>query len=512
MNEERDGEYEDVPDHLLQDEPEQETTTQFGRRSVPRTRPGRGQKPLVKYGIPAIIIAVVVIGIIAAVGMMDRAPEDGSTAATNGDGSTAATNREGTNGTSLDQTDRDAITDTFAAMRSEIQAIGERLDQMDQNSGTDKATPAGAEQPGDSPDGPETGSNGGTDNGNREDDATASTGGDGNREEQQPKPAATPVPAATGVPTAPEPAASPPPTEAPASPGICGRSPAMQKVILEKLNTSSCREVTTDELFRITELPTVQWNSIPKPGDFKGLVNLTEFNYEDPRKTNSQTPLPAQTFRGLQGITEMNLTVRGLESRAMTGLDSLLRLNIVMPAHGTLSPGAFQGMPELEHLTIRTPAPERDFDQREFLPVMDRLPRIRTLTLETSGWIIPMKAGILRNLTNLQSMTVTGDIPANEPIKVYWLPASLFTTNLELHTIEVTVNGPETVVKAPPEILEHLEKLKYLSLRYTGETDDDGHMLPPPLLYLSRNTPLAADLANGRSEKDGYEVYLSSAN
>ena len=68
------------------------------------------------------------------------------------------------------------------------------------------------------------------------------------------------------------------------------------------------------------------------------------------------------------------------------------------------------------------------------------------------------------------------------------------------------------MVKAPPEILEHLEKLKYLSLRYTGETDDDGHMLPPPLLYLSRNTPLATDLANGRAEKEGYEVHLSGAN
>ena len=312
MNEERDREYGDVPDHMLQDEPEAEPTTQFGRRSVPRS-PGatraRGQKPLVKYGIPGIIIGAIVIAIIVAVGMMDLGPGDGSAAATNGNGS---------NGTSLDQTDRDAITDTFAAMRSEIQAIGTRLDEMDQKTGTEEATPGNEERTGDSPNGADTTANGGAgngDNGNGEKGPTASTEADESAQAGETEPAATVAPIATGAATEPKAAASPPPTEAPTRPGICGRSPAMQKVILEKLGTSSCREVTTDELFRITELPAVEWSSIPKPGDFKGLVNLTQFNYEDPRETNSQTALPAQTFRGLEGITEMNLAVNGLESR-----------------------------------------------------------------------------------------------------------------------------------------------------------------------------------------------------
>ena len=67
---------------------------------------------------------------------------------------------------------------------------------------------------------------------------------------------------------------TPTPVEAmkPTGPGICGRSPEIQRTLLAHLNISLCHAVTTPELFRITEFG-VAMNSAQQ-GDFEGLVNV----------------------------------------------------------------------------------------------------------------------------------------------------------------------------------------------------------------------------------------------
>ena len=64
------------------------------------------------------------------------------------------------------------------------------------------------------------------------------------------------------------------------TPGICGRTPIVQEVILQTLRASSCRFVTNEELYRITEFRNLSgdyegWGQF-KAGDLDGLVNLKE--------------------------------------------------------------------------------------------------------------------------------------------------------------------------------------------------------------------------------------------
>lgn len=291
-------------------------------------------------------------------------------------------------------------------------------------------------------------------------------------------------------------------------PGICSRSPVLQEAILTRLSIQSCRAITPDELFRIIDLPQVPWTTIPKPGDFTGLVNLNEMNFEDPRPTSESAPIPANTFVGLSGVTNANLTVNGLESRALTGMDKLVNLTINMPAEGRLHPGAFQSLPELENLVINVTGPTKDIDEREFLPIFDRMPRIRTLSINTTNWAPRMKADQFRNLHTLQSLTVKATIMPNTPVKVYWLPASLFRFTTYLSEIDVTVEGPDVQVKAPPELVENLDHLRYMSFTYTPPEGQESTLK----LALSLNSPLLQDITSQRQSPIGFEPVLPQSN
>ena len=58
----------------------------------------------------------------------------------------------------------------------------------------------------------------------------------------------------------------------PSGPGICGRSPEVQRVILKDLKINLCEIVSEGELFRITDLEVGMESA--KAGDFQGLVNV----------------------------------------------------------------------------------------------------------------------------------------------------------------------------------------------------------------------------------------------
>ena len=323
-------------------------------------------------------------------------------------------------------------------------------------------------------------------------------------QEEQPAPTVEPSDTPAAQPTAAATVTAP----VQVRPGICGRSPAIQDVILTKLTTSSCRSVTNDELYRITDLPTINWASIPRPGDFAGLLNLTQVTFADPRPANEGTALPANTFSGLAGVQNITLSVHGLESRSLAGLEDVVNMTLNLPAEGTVHPGAFQGLPELENLTLNIAAPTKDIDKRNYMPIFDRMPRIRSLTINTDSWALPLKAGQFKNLETMQNLTIKGEIPPNEPLKVYWLPASLFVTNTYLADLSVTVEGPVSTVKAPPELVEFLDNLRHMEYIYNAPEDT-----PPEdslKLYLSLKSPLLEDITNARQTTTGYDIVIGN--
>lgn len=324
-------------------------------------------------------------------------------------------------------------------------------------------------------------------------------------EEQAPDATAMPQEADKPV-DQPKPQPTEPAMIQPQKPGICGRTPELQDAILEKLNTTTCSKINENELFRITELPPISWTRAPRPGDFAGLVNLTMFTFADPRPENEATPIPARTFQGLTGVQTAELTVNGLESQAMSGMDELVNLTINIPADGQLHPGALQHLPELENLVINVAAPNRDINQRDFFPIFDRMPRIRSITISTDQWAPRFKAAQFKNLQTLQNLNIRATIPPNDPIKDYWLPPSLFLSTTHMSNIDIQIDGLGVIIVAPPDIVEHLHRLRALSITFTPPDD-----LPPEKelrLILSNQSPLLQEITNGRQSAEGYTVLL----
>ena len=117
-------------------------------------------------------------------------------------------------------------------------------------------------------------------------------------------------PALTITPATPQPTV--PPTRVviptPSGPGICGRSPEVQQVILDTLRTSSCRLISNEELYRITSLSKTQFDTL-RPGDLAGLVNLEGLSI------TGNEPLPAGAFAGAS-IEKLNINDTHLSPRA----------------------------------------------------------------------------------------------------------------------------------------------------------------------------------------------------
>ena len=276
----------------------------------------------------------------------------------------------------------------------------------------------------------------------------------------------TPVPTmAQPTPTAIE-TPTPSPTEdpgafimpTPAGPGICGRSPTIQNKILGVLKSSSCRHVTTDELYRITCFlyrnnicidPTWRWGSQgPKPGDFAGLVNLGHL------KIRGDFTLKAGTFAG-SAIHRLDLKVQGI------------------------TPGAFED----SHVAEMTLSVQR-------IPPQGSLPPTLTLLDLTIDAPSPIAADLLANLTELQTLTLsitphqtTGEYrdanPGHTPTPSDYavtLPTGLLDANTGLEHVFVTTDRGHSSARL-------LEIEQY---QYDEPNENDG--------YISIHTSLFAKL------------------
>ena len=157
---------------------------------------------------------------------------------------------------------------------------------------------------------------------------------------------------------------TPTPVEAmkPTGPGICGRSPEIQRTLLAHLNISLCHAVTTPELFRITEFG-VAMNSAQQ-GDFEGLVN----------------------------VQHMSISANKFEPRALRGLDSLKKLTLVVFPDTSLAPTALEGLDELTQITIQKTTDDQNAEETVELPDFPELPKL--------SWTLRILSGTSEGICN----------------------------------------------------------------------------------------------------------------
>ena len=168
----------------------------------------------------------------------------------------------------------------------------------------------------------------------------------------------------------------------PSGPGICGRSPEVQQAILTTLRISSCRIVTNEELYRITEFlnrggsPTSPDFRDLKRGDLAGLVNMESLQIDGDNEATlgagalegsairhlklSSIIVEENAFDGMLGLEELDLyKMTDIPDLKGAGLNSLKRLSIELYTEsGDETPSTpataeqLEGLPNLRHFTI----------------------------------------------------------------------------------------------------------------------------------------------------------------
>ena len=269
------------------------------------------------------------------------------------------------------------------------------------------------------------------------------------------EPTESPTPAATEKPT---PAILAIPT--PTGEGICGRSPTVQEAILLTLRTSSCRYVTTDELYRIQcfrnlkgncTTPKWSWSEEgPKQGDFAGLVNLQKLTIA------GDFTLEEGTFAG-SAIERLNLNVKAVTPRAFSG-SAIDELDLTVEE---ITPGALQDAP-ITKMKLRT----NKFPPKGSLP--------STLTLLHLTTVAPpfaIQPDLLEELTQLEWLFLNitphkdsqefrnrnpGHTPTPEDY-IATLPTGFFDANTRLKGIIITTPDRDLSTPRQPDYLFHMD-------------------------------------------------------
>ena len=254
----------------------------------------------------------------------------------------------------------------------------------------------------------------------------------------------------------------------PTGPGICDRSPRVQQAILAALHTNSCRVVTDDELYRITNLDELpgydrtegEW--LLKPGDLAGLVNLETLTLSAEGAT-----LPSGLLAGA-GVNELILS----------GL--------------ILEPGAFDGMVSIGKL---------DYQGEAFPPLhADAIVSLEYLILKLTGPAPTLKGNELGKATNLHTVVLAATPgPVHGDPAQLRIPSGMFKKNPVLKTIKIgfydgwffiTWHGGE--VFAQSDLTAHLAELEDLYISRLRLID---HQPGQPPLDLDTESPLAEYLA-----------------
>ena len=297
---------------------------------------------------------------------------------------------------------------------------------------------------------------------------------DATRPGQPADPGQSPQPALAITPATPQ--TTDPPTRAviptPSGPGICGRSPEVQQVILNTLKTSSCRLVSNEELYRITSLSKTQFDTL-RPGDLAGLVNLKGL------AITGDDPLPPGAFAGAS-IEGLQISDTNLSPNAFQDMISIRSLKIVLTERQqipTLTDPVFEDLEQL-HLDFYTSDNGPELSVPPTGQELNKLKALKHFSIE---------AYTRPDSENLEPT----DWRDNKP--PFAIPASLFSENPKLETIDLHYRQQEDSnvrfqLVIPHTLVEHLHNLKKLTIERQPQIS--GRTLLEPPLALSPTSPL----------------------
>ena len=142
-------------------------------------------------------------------------------------------------------------------------------------------------------------------------------------------------------------------------PGICGRTPAVQRTLIEQLGIQSCRSITADELYRVEGLGVE--TEYMKRGDLADLPNLRYLVIEIPRHGLEKRPLPAGLFTDLSALELLQIDIEApepaprvtvrIDKGLFEGLSNLKRMSV--EGVDQVSSDAFDNTPALESIELR---------------------------------------------------------------------------------------------------------------------------------------------------------------
>ena len=327
----------------------------------------------------------------------------------------------------------------------------------------------------------------------------------------------TPRPTSTA---APAPTVAPPPRVSKTD-NICMRSPRVQQALINAVKISSCRIITTEELYRISQVELqVSYSTNPKPGDFAGLVNLRTLRVSI-REDAETVEIPANTFHGMDNLRNLSIssgTGTTIRRGAFNGLNNLTNLSIsmgtpsmpktleegsisLMPAlerldieidtPGRIEAGAVQNLPALEYMEIEWRANSGDIIGRNFLGELGNLPSLKQLEIQTQtsydkNYGPTVRASLFKGMPKLETLRIQG----RESNRVT-LNEQSFSNNPKLKSLYI--RGAISGYKNAFRTLDELEELR-LSLDGEGE------------VALSPNSPLMKAILNGKQRPKGYTV------
>ena len=306
----------------------------------------------------------------------------------------------------------------------------------------------------------------------------------------------------------------------PSGPGICGRSPEIQKEILKSLKISLCQAVSEPEMFRITDLPEIGIKDA-RAGDFVGLVNVKELKV-------SAVNVHPNAFTGLVGLRVMRLSIGDegtISDGAFQSLPKLEEMALGIATNGSIGPGAFQGLSSIE--TLRIQLNEVSEDENTFdLPDFAGIPNLKSINI---GWFETntVASSPFGNMPNLESAEISIQFKHDEPrVEKPQIPGSMFKNNPTLKRVELTLSSNEREgihipaglfadnplleeiqihsgqTRVPRDTFKHLENLKALSMQQFRTSEGWEYNK----VTLHESSPLYSVITLGGRQPEGYRL------
>ena len=322
-------------------------------------------------------------------------------------------------------------------------------------------------------------------------------------------PTKTQAPTATALPT--------PPSAVPTD-NICRRNPGVQRELISALYISSCRIITNDELYRLTDRMSFYMQEPPGAGDLSGLVNMQSMSLDINTTEGSKYAIPANTLANLEKLSSLSISIYGegkvtMDPGTLNGLDSLKELHIKSDGNLTISTNFAVNLPELQKLEIETGA--NSHVQKH---AVNNLPKLESLTIylresSSEGRTVRSTLGQIGVLPKLEYLEISRRGAAIKPDAFQNLPKlerlnacgyrinlneTTFQHNTRLSSISLysySISGIRTAFR-------NMERLENLSISISTESGDEKK----PEVILSPKSPLMRDILNQERSPDGYTV------